>query len=185
MSEFTVPERRVEIRGLDGFSLKQLVEDDAQAYFDLIAYDRAHLSQDHNGEPDATADKYPTLESVIDSIKSPTNPKKLRFGIWPSDVMVGSNNLTPLDEQGYAVESGSWIGKKYTGHHYASRARELLIDLAFNRLGYQLIVSEIAVGNEASRRSVEKSGFKFMGTVEKPDVWGEYRQYWRYELVLR
>lgn len=141
------------------------------------------MSQDHNGEPDETAEKYQTVQDVIDSIEHPSNPKKLRFGIWDGNTMVGSNNLTPLDDHGYAVESGSWVGKKFIGHHYAARGRELLINLAFSQLSYQLIVSEIAVGNEASRKSVEKSGFQLKGTVQKPDKNGVSHDYWRYELT--
>jgi len=164
------------------FSLKQFVSDDAPAIFALIEYDRTHLSQDHNGDSDDTAEKYQTVDDVKESIMHPKDPRKLRFGIWDGATVVGSNNLTPLDKEGRAVESGSWIGKEHTGNNYAARARELLIELAFERLGYKLIVSEIAVGNEASRKSVEKSGYAYKGIVQKPDKQRVLHDYWHYEL---
>ena len=173
MSEQVTKPARIEIEGSDGIALRQLVPEDAQAYFDLIEYDRAHLSQAHGRAQDETAEKYKTVEDVRQSIVDPVIPEKLRFGIWVSDTMVGSNNLTQRDDDNFEVESGSWIGKQYTGHNYAYLARKLLIDLAFSRLGYQVIISEIAVGNKASRKSVEKSGFKLVR---------EWSDYWVYEL---
>jgi RimJ/RimL family protein N-acetyltransferase len=161
--EQTPKPARIEIEGRDGLALRQLTPEDAQAYFDLIEYDRAHLSQVHGSERDGTADKYKTVEDVRKSIETPENTSKLRFGIWDGDVMVGSNNLTPQDEDNYEVESGSWIGKQYTGQHYAVKARELLVNLAFDRLGYQEIVSRVQIGNTASKKSVEKSGFTYFG----------------------
>lgn len=58
---------------------------DADDYFGLIAQDPDHLRQHR----DETADKYPTLDVVRDSIVSPKNPAKYRFGIWDNGVMVG------------------------------------------------------------------------------------------------
>jgi len=152
--------------------LLQLVPDDAQSYYDLIAYDPDHLRQ--HGEP--TADKYPNVESVRRSIEHPTNPHKYRFGIWDDSVMIGSNNIT-LEEEGRA-ELGSWVGKQYIGRGYAGRGRNLLVDFAFKTLGLREVHCDIAVGNEASRRSVEKSGFVFIGEVA--DDMGERK--WRYVL---
>lgn len=153
-------ERIVLERSDETIRLMQLVPDDAQAYFDLIAYDPDHLRQ----HGDATADKYPDVESVRKSIEGPSNPAKLRFGIWDGATMVGSNNLTP---QGSGVaELGSWIGKQYIGRGYAGQGRKLLIDFAFNTLGLREVYSDIVVGNEASRRSVEKSGFTYVGEID-------------------
>ncbi len=149
-----------------------LAPQDADDYFGLIAQDPEHLSQ----HGDETADKYPDAESVRDSILYPNNPKKYRFGIWDNGVMVGSNNLTPMDES--RAELGSWVGKEYIGQGYAGRARAVLVDFAFNSLNLQEVYCDIVVGNVASRRSVEKSGFEFNGELEGAD--GLSR--WRYSL---
>ncbi|OGH03048.1 MAG: hypothetical protein A2798_01300 [Candidatus Levybacteria bacterium RIFCSPHIGHO2_01_FULL_37_17] len=144
----------------DSVVIKQLVPDDAQAYFDLVDSDRAHLSQ----FGDRTAEKYKTVEDVRESIVNPPNPNKIRFGIWDGKVMVGSDNLTPAENN--SAELGSWVAKKYTGHRYAARARKLLIDLAFNRLGLDKVFSVIKPDNLASINSIESSGFVFEGTEE-------------------
>lgn len=147
----------------DTISLKQLIPDDAQLYFDLVDFDRDHLSQNE----DVTASKYPTVDAVRMSIKKPASTNKYRFGIWDGDKMVGSDNLT-LKENNMA-ELGSWVGKEHIGHNYAARARKLLVDFAFNQLGLDEVFCEIVVGNIASRKSVEKSGFVYEG--EKDGKW--------------
>lgn len=145
----------------DSVELKQLIPEDAERYFQLIDSDRAHLSQ--HGED--TAIKYPTVESVRESIVHPKKPAKYRFGIWDGEIMVGSDNLTPIE--GNRIESGSWIAKVHTGHHYAARARRLLVDFAFKQLHVNEIISKITIGNEPSRKSVEKSGFVYSGDIEE------------------
>lgn len=155
--------------GDDGMAIRQLVAEDAQRYFDLVEYDRPHLSQIHSGVPDETADKYKTVEDVRRSIINPypKRPNRVRFGIWDNEIMVGSNSIDPLgDGRG---KLGSWIGKEHKDHHYAARARELLVKYAFEDLGLTEVFSEILVGNEASQKSLEKSGFTFAGIDE--DRW--------------
>ncbi len=137
----------------DSISLKELIPDDASLYFGLVEQDRDHLSQ----HGDVTAQKYQTEAAVRRSIKNSGKPQKYRFGIWDNDVMVGSNNLTPKD--GNRAELGSWIGKVHTGSNYAARARTLLVDFAFNQLQLDEVFCEIVIGNVASQKSVEKSGF--------------------------
>lgn len=147
----------------DSVSLKQLIPEDSPSYFQLVDSDRAHLSQ----HGDVTALKYPTVEKVRESILHPTNPDKYRFGIWIGDEMVGSNNLTL--EKSNRAELGSWIAKKYIGNRYAGRARKLLVDFAFNHLNLDEVYCEITIGNDASRKSVERSGFTL--TDEQNGKW--------------
>jgi len=147
----------------DTVSLKQLVPEDARLYFDLVNFDRSHLSQ----HGDNTAQKYPTAKTVKDSIENPANMGKYRFGIWDGERMVGSNNLTLMGNN--TAELGSWVGKEYIGNNYAARARKLLVDFAFNHLGLREVFCEIVVGNTPSKKSVEKSGFAYAG--ERDGKW--------------
>ena len=174
MSETAVPapERIVVEREGEPVRLMQLTVADAQLYYDLIAFDADHLRQ----HGDETADKYPDAAAVQESIEHPTNPNKYRFGIWDGDTMVGTDNLT-VESEGKA-ELGSWVGKQYIGQGYAGRGRSLLVDFAFNTLGLDEVHCDIVVGNEASRRSVEKSGFEFAGEFEDDN--GKHK--WKYVL---
>lgn len=134
--------------------LRQLIPDDAAAYFDLVNFDRPHLSR----FGDDTATRYPTANSVLENIVNPTDPNQYRFGMWVDEVMVGSNNIT-LEGNGVA-EVSSWVGAQYIGNNYADRARKILCTFAFKKLGVQKIISMVDAANIASCRSVEKSGFK-------------------------
>lgn len=148
--ENKVSPERLEIPGPDGMVLKQLVPDDAQRYFDLIEYDRGHLSQ--HGE--MTAQKYPTVGKVRDSIENPTS--KLRLGIWAGDTMVGSINLTPQED---TAEIGYWMGKQYTGHGYAAKAVQALAVHTFATRDYNHLFAIVDRDNSASIRTLEKAGF--------------------------
>ncbi len=150
------PNDRIILRSeKDSVVLKQLIPEDAPHYFKLVDEGRKHLSRHR----DRTSRKYPTEESVLNSIVNPDDPRKLRFGIWDGDTMVGSVNLIVIKEQGIGV-TGSWIGEKHTGHNFAARGRDILIDYAFNHLGLKFLESQIHKRNIASQKSVEKSGFK-------------------------
>lgn len=145
----------------DTVRIRELSLADAQSYFDLLDYDRAHLSQ----HGDNTADKYQTVDDVIESIRNP-QPNKFRFGIWDDDVMVGTNNLRVFSRSG---ETGSWIGAEHKGHNYAARGRAPLLKFAFEQLGLVKVTSLVRVGNEASRKSIENSGYTFV--AQNGDLW--------------
>ncbi len=155
--------KRTEVRAPDDvILLRQLTLEDAPTYFDLIDYDREHYSQ----FDDITAKKYRVVGDVEDSIINQKR-NKYRFGIWDGETMVGSNNLT-VQEDGRA-EIGYWVGSQYTGRGYAARALSPLVDFAFNDLGLDEVFTNIVVGNEASRKTVENAGFEFRG-IEN-DYW--------------
>lgn len=139
----------------DTVRLMQLVPEDAQNYFDLIAQDPDHLRK--NG--DMTADKYPTVEAVEESIRNPENPDRYHFGIWDRGVMVGSNNLT-INGDGTAT-TGSWVARHHLGRRYAARARTLLLDFAFTNIGVRRVYCDIAISNEPARWSVQESGLEY------------------------
>ncbi len=136
----------------DTISIRQFSLEDAQRYFDLIDYDREHYSQ----FDDVTASKYQAVEDVRESMLHP-KPNKYRFGIWDGDTMVGSVNLT-MHEDG-ADEIGYWVGAQYTGHGYAARALKPLTAFGFNHLNKEELFARVFVGNEASRKTLEKVGF--------------------------
>jgi RimJ/RimL family protein N-acetyltransferase len=175
----TLRASRIEREGSDGVAIRQIILDDAPALLALIEYDRAHLSQNHGGNIDGTADKYQTLEDLQRSI-SEGDPAVFRFGIWSKDNLVGYIKLTPDPKEPGSAESGSWVGAQHKGHHFAARARNLMVELAFNDLGFTKVFSDIAVDNDASRRSVEKSGFEYKGIIQKADENGVLWPYWRY-----
>lgn len=162
------PERIILRDPETGLEIRQLIEDDAQLYFDLVDYDRPHLSQ----FGDETAQKYSSVSDVARSILQPANPAKYRFGIWDENTMVGSINLTPQpDDQ---VEIGWWVGKQHTGRGYAQRAARLLIEYALEELQAKKVVAFIKNGNEASRKTAEAAGLKLGYEDEYEWIYSKY-----------
>src|SRR5690606_9082612 len=98
-----------------------------EAYFASVDASRAHLSQ----FGDNTAAKYPTLESVRNSIVRPDNPYKISFGIWSDCVFAGSAKLT-VAEKGRVGEVGYWLDQRRTGNGYATLATRALARYAKN-----------------------------------------------------
>jgi RimJ/RimL family protein N-acetyltransferase len=160
--DFDEPPTRPEIEGREGVALKQLYIEDAQAYFDLIEYDREHLSR-YNDE---TAEKYPSVDAVALSITQPQNPMRQRYGIWHEETMVGSINLTPKADR--SAEIGYWVGKQHIGNGYATKAVQALVRHAFETGDYPYLYALVHRENEASKRTLQKAGFTLART--KPET---------------
>jgi RimJ/RimL family protein N-acetyltransferase len=154
--EVAVSEDRIILQtGDDTIVLKQLIPDDAQRYNDLVSSNMDHLNKYGHG-----ATVFP-IEFQRELIARWLHSGHYAFGIWDEGRMVGSDYITIQDENENTGELGSWIAKEHTGQNYAARARKLLVDFAFNTLGLDEVFCAIGVGNEASRKSVESSGFTF------------------------
>ena len=63
------------------------------------------------------------------------------------------------------VEIGFWISPWSRGQGVAARATGAICDWAFDTLGLHRVEWQAEVGNDASRRVAEKSGFTFEGTL--------------------
>lgn len=135
--------------------LRQLSnEADDLVYFSAIDANREHLSQ----FGDETASKYPTLEAVTEARINPSNPDKLRFGIWNKETFVGSINLTPDDYDG--AEIGYWLDERYTGNGYATLAVKALGN--YGRKRYSMVYAYVTEGNVASEAVLERAGFEML-----------------------
>ena len=148
----------IEIQSSDGeVTLRQFSLEDAEELFALIDSSREHLSQ----HDDETASKYPDIESIRDSIKTPANPQRLRFGIRNKDgVLVGSINLTPKKDDPVVGEVGYYLGASHTGHGYTTSALRALTDYAFDTLGYEKLFGQVAEANVPSIKVLQKVGYE-------------------------
>lgn len=138
-------------------TLRQFTPQDAADIFNLIDQSRDHLSQ----HGDTTAEKYPDLESVKESIEHPKNPNRLRFGIRNLEgQLVGSINLTPDAEDPQRGEVGYYLGQAYTGKGYMGSALTALTGFAFSDLQYETLYGKVQEDNAASARVLERAGFR-------------------------
>ncbi len=148
----------IEILSSDGsIVLRQFTSQDSGEIFGLIDTNRSHLSQ----FGDDTADKYPTLESVRESIEHPKNPKRLRFAIRNREgQFVGSINITPDEENQEAAEIGYYLGSEFQRQGYIGKAVKILTVYGFETLAYKTIYGDVAEENTASSSVLLKAGYK-------------------------
>jgi RimJ/RimL family protein N-acetyltransferase len=124
-------------------SLYQFIPDDAQEIFNLIDASRLHLSQ-----PGVDTTKHPAVQSVLDSITNPSNPKRLKFAIRDKqNRLVGSISLTPDEDDSSLAEIDYYLGVQYTGQGYMTEAAFLLTCYAFIELGYMTVHADVYPDN--------------------------------------
>ena len=76
---------------------------------------------------------------------------------------VGGMGLGPKAEETTTVTISYTIAPVFQGKGYATEAVQGLVDEAFTHRGVQRIRGPVFVGNEASRRVLEKAGFQLTG----------------------
>lgn len=131
----------------EGVVLKEIIAEDAPAYYAAVHRSRSHLSE----FSEETSRKYPDLESVEASIGG---SDKLRMGIWNGDVFVGTVNLTP---QGDSAEIGYWLDERYIGRGFATIATKSLTSFALKK--FTAVRAEVPRDNMDSIHVLERAGF--------------------------
>jgi len=82
------------------------------------------------------------------------------------------------------ADLGYWIATDRWGRGYASEAIRLLTWLCFARLQSVLVFANVFLGNDASRRALEKSGYSF-DHITTPVYDGVPREQWHLSLSRR
>lgn len=79
--------------------------------------------------------------------------------------VLGGVGLHRLETWSTSAEVGYWLGRKHRGHGYATEAVSLLVRTGFTRLGLHRIEARVFPPNIASRRVVERCGFRYEGRL--------------------
>lgn len=140
-------------------TVQVLTDADTEKYFALIDSNRDYFGNFDN----LPRDKYPTLESVHETL---VQPSKTRWGIFIGSKLIGSINLMSTDvpevgEIGY-ITAEAYAGQGYTTDAVRRVVKEIPRD-------YKSLIATINPANEASRRVLLKVGFVFNHTDEKGD----------------
>ena len=104
-----------------------------------------------------------------------------RFAAVHEDTLIGCADLAGIGHRGGDI--GYWFDEAAWGRGFATEATRTVVDLAFERLGFERLTSGRAVDNDASGHVLEKLGFTQTG---EGLIWSrprqtEIRQLW-YEL---
>ena len=126
--------------------------------FSLIDANRAHLSQFY----DITAQKYPTVQAVFDSVAKPSViiPVIERFVILAGQTPVGNINVTPHNQYTDTYNIGYWVGNQHVGHGYAGLAVGCLETVLRDRQPpAQRLTADTYPDNRASQHVQKGAGF--------------------------
>lgn len=82
------------------------------------------------------------------------------------------------------AELGYWIAPPLWGHGLMTEAAQAVVQFGFETLGLHKIVVQCFAENDASRRVIEKCGFRMVGRQED-DIWrdGAWHAHLRYEMT--
>ena len=86
--------------------------------------------------------------------------------------MIGTCGFTTLDFSHNAAEVGYVLNPRYWGRGIATEAVRRVLDFAFRELNVRRVEAKYIIGNDASRRVMEKCGFTYEGTLRRA-----YRMY--------
>lgn len=148
--------------------LRRWEEADAEA---LYAYAR-----DPDVGPIAGWPAHTSVEESRGVIKNVLNGKECyAVCIKPEARAVGCielklNGHTDLTERDDECEMGFWIAKPFWGNGYIPEAAEALLRRGFEELGMRQIWCAYYDGNEKSKRTQEKIGFRYRRTSKDVDV---------------
>jgi RimJ/RimL family protein N-acetyltransferase len=97
---------------------------------------------------------------------------------------VGVCSLLAVGEAPRAAELGYWIGRPFWGEGYATEAARRVVRFGFRELALDRVRSSCLVRNPASRRVLEKVGFKATGVGGNANPkWSAGERFMLYELT--
>jgi len=81
--------------------------------------------------------------------------------------VIGVVDIFHIDWENKNAELGYWLGKKYWGKGYTTEAVKLMLKFAFEKLKLHRVYANLFEENIASRRVLEKTGFKLEGIMRE------------------
>jgi ribosomal-protein-alanine N-acetyltransferase len=133
----------------------------------------------------AHEDREETLEFVQSQIRGVAGGAGVNWAIVHEGKAIGSVGLIGIVWQRGALrmdraELGYWLAPALWGKGMMTEAANAVVRFGFEQIGLHKITTRCFVDNTASRRVIEKVGFRFVGRAED-DVWREGR--WITQLV--
>lgn len=100
-------------------------------------------------------------------------------------MLIGNTGLHQIDWRHRHAHSGIIIGEpSQWGKGYASEAMRLRTAYAFRELGLEKVMSSVYMGNTASRRALEKAGYRQCGLLRRNRFFnGQWHDEWLGEVL--
>jgi [ribosomal protein S5]-alanine N-acetyltransferase len=137
----------------------------------------------------AHTDKAQTREFIARVTAATANNEGVTWAIVHEGAVIGTVGLDRVQWQMRAwridrAELGYWIAPPMWGKGLVTEAAHAVVTFGFENLGLHKITVGCIAENTASRRVIEKVGFRYIGRLED-DVWrdGRWWSHLRYELT--
>ncbi|MCI2399383.1 GNAT family N-acetyltransferase [Aliiroseovarius subalbicans] len=151
--------------------LRPLAVGDAEALFAFELENRIWFEHWVGPRPPT----YWEVRSLREIIAAQVADADAMFLIWQGEEIVGRVNLTAFDAG--VAQLGYRVGERHTGRGMASRAVALALGEA-TTLGLWEVEARVRDGNAASRRVLERTGFRVTGRDgQGDDVVTLYRKF--------
>ncbi len=93
------------------------------------------------------------------------NRDEINFAVDIGGKVVGGIGLNKID--GHKAEIGCWLGEKYWSRGIMTEAIKMVTRYAFDQLKLKRVYACVFPFNKASRRVMEKAGYKYEGRLRK------------------
>ncbi len=98
-----------------------------------------------------------------------TNTEAITWGITikPDETLIGTIGLYRLKKEHFRGEIGYLLAKPFWGNGYMSESVVRVLKHAFESLGFHSIEADINPANSASKRVLDRAGFKLEGQLKE------------------
>lgn len=153
----------------DELTLRPWKEDDARCLY--------HFAKNPNIGPIAGWPPHKSLDDSLIIIKTVFSKDEC-YAVVKDGIPIGCAELFvhPAGNHWWgegSAELGYWIAEEYWGNGYAKKASEVLVKRAFKDLGVRQIFATYKLGNNQSKRVLEKLGFKYYTELNNINYLGE------------
>lgn len=168
-------------------ALRLLVPRDARELLAVVAASRAELGR-FMSWPREMVSIEQARRFVAIGREGWLSERTARLGMFEHDTgaLVGSIELDGIDLRRGQAELGYWVRTDRWGRGYAAEAGRAILTYGFETLALHKVRADVAVGNMASARVLEKLGFVREGTLrEDRPIGGVFHDHWRFGLLAR
>jgi ribosomal-protein-serine acetyltransferase len=153
----------------DHYTLRPVLEEDLQQYFDLIDNNRKRLEDFFAGTVAATKTIDQTKTHLSDVISKHQSRKFYPYIIADNltGELVGSIQIKSIDWNIPKAELGYYVDSRYEGKGIITRGVSILVDFAFRELKMQKLFVRTHESNIGSKLVAEKNGFKIEGLIKR------------------
>lgn len=153
----------------DNYTIRQLTNDDLNAYFELIETNRKRLEDFFAGTVAITKTLEETKIHLTDIVNKATKNNYFPFVVIDNSTLkiIASIQVKNVDWSIPKSELGYYIDSQYEGKGIVTKATSMIIQFCFDELKMEKLLIRTHAGNQPSIIVAEKNGFKLEGTIRK------------------